>query len=151
MMRMQSMTGSDIVPVFTGAGKSSIIAALTRLVDIQDGRILLHGCIIQAMPLACLRRQVAVIPQQPFLFQVGLHLDEDAARPPFWNDNAGSFAQPPVQTAGFGQHNGLIFIMLDAVEALAPQNSIFDQCGNWLLRTCPGLTICITGCRASAR
>ena len=87
---MQSETESEIVPVFTGAGKSSIIAALTRLMEIQDGRILLHGCSVQAMSLACLRQQVAVIPQQPFLFQVGLHLDKDATGPSFWNDNAGS-------------------------------------------------------------
>ena len=56
--------------VHAGAGKSSIVAALTRLTEIQAGTVLLHGAKIQAVPLSQLRSAVAVIPQQPFLFQV---------------------------------------------------------------------------------
>ena len=52
----------------TGAGKSSIIRLLCRLYDIQKGRILLDGTDIRDLPQAELRRRMAVILQEGFLF-----------------------------------------------------------------------------------
>ncbi|PZU92197.1 MAG: long-chain fatty acid--CoA ligase [Leptolyngbya sp.] len=52
----------------TGAGKSSIIRLLCRLYDINQGAILLDGVDIRALPQAELRRRMAVILQDGFLF-----------------------------------------------------------------------------------
>ena len=52
----------------TGAGKSSIIRLLCRLYEVTEGRILLNGQDIREMAQAELRRQMAVILQDGFLF-----------------------------------------------------------------------------------
>lgn len=52
----------------TGAGKSSIIRLLCRLYDVTQGRILLDGEDIRNLPQAELRRRMAVILQDGFLF-----------------------------------------------------------------------------------
>lgn len=52
----------------TGAGKSSIIRLLSRLYDINQGRVLLDGVDIRDMPQADLRQQMAIILQDGFLF-----------------------------------------------------------------------------------
>ncbi len=52
----------------TGAGKSSIIRLLCRLYDINHGAILLDGVDIRDLPQAELRRRMAVILQDGFLF-----------------------------------------------------------------------------------
>lgn len=52
----------------TGAGKSSLIAALMRSRSCSQGRILVHGIEQTLYPLAALRREIIVIPQEPFLF-----------------------------------------------------------------------------------
>jgi len=52
----------------TGAGKSSIIRLLCRLYDVSEGEILLDGINIRDLPQAELRRRMAVILQDGFLF-----------------------------------------------------------------------------------
>ncbi|MFZ4639335.1 MAG: ABC transporter ATP-binding protein [Nodosilinea sp.] len=52
----------------TGAGKSSIIRLLCRLYDINQGSILLDGVDIRELPQVELRRRMAVILQDGFLF-----------------------------------------------------------------------------------
>ncbi|MBD2356175.1 ABC transporter ATP-binding protein [Tolypothrix sp. FACHB-123] len=52
----------------TGAGKSSIIRLLCRLYEPTEGRILVDGIDIRDLPQAELRRYLAVILQEGFLF-----------------------------------------------------------------------------------
>jgi ATP-binding cassette subfamily B protein len=52
----------------TGAGKTSILSVLTRLYEIQSGRILLDGIDVRELDLGDLRRQVGVVLQDTFLF-----------------------------------------------------------------------------------
>ncbi|MER3433789.1 MAG: long-chain fatty acid--CoA ligase [Leptolyngbya sp. ERB_1_1] len=52
----------------TGAGKSSIIRLLSRLYEPTRGRILLDGVDIRDLPQAELRRRMAIILQDGFLF-----------------------------------------------------------------------------------
>ncbi|BCL33667.1 ABC transporter ATP-binding protein [Nostoc sp. MS1] len=52
----------------TGAGKSSIIRLLCRLYEPTQGRILVDGIDIRELPQAELRRYMAVILQEGFLF-----------------------------------------------------------------------------------
>ncbi|GER90208.1 multidrug ABC transporter [Dictyobacter vulcani] len=52
----------------TGAGKSTIISLLTRFYDIQSGAITIDGYDLRQVTQKSLRRQVGVVPQEPFLF-----------------------------------------------------------------------------------
>ena len=52
----------------TGAGKTSIASLLARFYDIGDGQILVDGIDIRDVTMASLRRQMGLVPQDPFLF-----------------------------------------------------------------------------------
>ncbi|XP_060078893.1 ATP-binding cassette sub-family C member 10-like [Ylistrum balloti] len=52
----------------TGSGKSSLFLALFRIVEISHGEIQIDGMNIQHLDLTDVRRHLAVIPQDPFLF-----------------------------------------------------------------------------------
>lgn len=53
---------------WTGSGKSTLIRLLTRLYDVQHGKITLDGHDIRDHDVADLRRTIGVVLQDPFLF-----------------------------------------------------------------------------------
>ena len=53
---------------YTGAGKSTFINLILRFFPLQSGRILIDGQDISQVSLKSLRRQIALIPQDPILF-----------------------------------------------------------------------------------
>ena len=65
----------------TGAGKSTIAKLVTRLYDPTTGRVLLDGHDLRTVTLASLRRQLGVIPQEPFLFSGSIRDNITFARP----------------------------------------------------------------------
>ena len=52
----------------TGAGKSTIAKLVTRFYDPAAGRVLIDGHDLRQVTLTSLRRQLGVVPQEPFLF-----------------------------------------------------------------------------------
>jgi ATP-binding cassette subfamily B protein len=52
----------------TGAGKSTLAKLVTRFYDPVRGEVLLDGHDLRGLTLASLRRQLGVVPQEPFLF-----------------------------------------------------------------------------------
>jgi ATP-binding cassette subfamily B protein len=77
----------------SGAGKSTIVRLVTRLLEADSGRILLDGVPIAQLPLSSVRQAIAVVPQDTVLFNdtisynIGIgrhgctqHEIEDAAR-----------------------------------------------------------------------
>ncbi|MGI8794177.1 MAG: ABC transporter ATP-binding protein [Acidimicrobiales bacterium] len=52
----------------TGGGKSTIAKLVTRFYDPEHGRVLLDGHDLRDVTFASLRRQLGVVPQEPFLF-----------------------------------------------------------------------------------
>ncbi|XP_072393708.1 ATP-binding cassette sub-family C member 4-like isoform X2 [Diabrotica undecimpunctata] len=60
----------------TGAGKSSLVAALFRLVNFQ-GTILIDGIDTKRMGLTYLRKKISIIPQEPVLFSATLRNNLD--------------------------------------------------------------------------
>jgi ATP-binding cassette subfamily B protein len=52
----------------TGAGKSTIAKLVTRFYDPTSGRVLIDGHDLTLVQITSLRRQLGVVPQEPFLF-----------------------------------------------------------------------------------
>jgi len=51
-----------------GAGKTTLLKQLVRMLDTPAGTVFIDGCDVRDYPLAQLRSQVAMVPQDPFLF-----------------------------------------------------------------------------------
>jgi len=51
-----------------GSGKSTLANAIPRLINIQPGELFLDGCDITKLDLAILRKAIAYVPQDSFLF-----------------------------------------------------------------------------------
>lgn len=52
----------------TGAGKSSIVKLIARFYEFGSGSLLIDGKDIRALDLKHYRRQIGIVPQEPFLF-----------------------------------------------------------------------------------
>jgi ABC-type multidrug transport system fused ATPase/permease subunit len=77
----------------TGSGKTSLVSLISRLYDTSEGAVLLDGADVRTVELTSLRKAVAVVSDDPFLFsasvaeniaygrpEAGLAKIEDAAR-----------------------------------------------------------------------
>jgi ATP-binding cassette subfamily B multidrug efflux pump len=51
-----------------GSGKSTLLRCLVRMLDPEPGTVLLDGHDVRSLPLDAVRHQVALMPQEPFLF-----------------------------------------------------------------------------------
>ncbi len=65
----------------TGAGKSTIIKLLARFYDPQSGRITIDGHDLRAVTIESLREQIAMVPQEGFLFNGTIHENIAFGRP----------------------------------------------------------------------
>jgi ATP-binding cassette subfamily B protein len=70
----------------TGAGKSTIAKLVTRFYDPTAGRVLIDGHDLRGVTIASLRRQLGVVPQEPFLFNGTLRDNIVFARPEATDD-----------------------------------------------------------------
>jgi ABC-type multidrug transport system fused ATPase/permease subunit len=53
----------------TGAGKTTIANLVARLYDVSSGAVLIDGLDVREVTQRSLRRQMALVPQEPFLFR----------------------------------------------------------------------------------
>ncbi len=65
----------------TGAGKSTMAKLVTRFYDPTGGRVLIDGHDLRHVTLLSLRRQLGVVPQEPFLFAGTIRDNVAFARP----------------------------------------------------------------------
>ena len=61
----------------TGAGKSSIVECLFRMVPFDSGSIFIDGQDIRQVSLRSLRSSIGIIPQVPFIFNTSLRKNLD--------------------------------------------------------------------------
>ena len=65
----------------SGSGKTTFVKLIGRLHEVSEGAITLGGVDIASVPLAELRRHVALVPQEPILFHRSLAENIAYARP----------------------------------------------------------------------
>jgi ATP-binding cassette subfamily B multidrug efflux pump len=65
-----SVKKGETIAIFgkTGSGKSTILSLVSRLYDVKEGEILIDGVPIDQINLEGLRKNMAVVPQDAFLF-----------------------------------------------------------------------------------
>jgi ATP-binding cassette subfamily B protein len=83
----------------TGAGKSTIAKLIIRFYDPTAGRVLIDGHDLRRVTLASLRRQLGVVPQEPFLFAGSIRDNIAFARP----DASDAEVDEAVRTVGLGE------------------------------------------------
>jgi ATP-binding cassette subfamily B protein len=65
----------------TGAGKTTLASLVPRFYDADSGRVLVDGVDVRDVTLASLRREIGVIPQDPFLFSTTVRENIAFGRP----------------------------------------------------------------------
>jgi ABC-type multidrug transport system fused ATPase/permease subunit len=65
----------------TGSGKSTLVQLLSRLYDVTGGAVVVDGADVRAVDLTSLRRAIAVVGDDPFLFSASVHENIAYARP----------------------------------------------------------------------
>jgi ATP-binding cassette subfamily B protein len=77
----------------TGAGKSTIAKLVTRFYDPTGGRVAIDGHDLRDVTIDSLRRQLGVVPQEPFLFAGKMHDNIAFARPDASDDDVNEAVQ----------------------------------------------------------
>jgi ATP-binding cassette, subfamily B, bacterial len=70
----------------TGAGKSTMAKLVTRFYDPAGGQVLIDGTDLRKVTMRSLRRQLGVVPQEPFLFAGSIRDNIAFARPEATDD-----------------------------------------------------------------
>jgi ATP-binding cassette subfamily B protein len=65
----------------SGSGKTTFVKLIQRIHEVSEGAISLGGVDIARVPLSILRRQIALVPQEPILFHRSLAENIAYARP----------------------------------------------------------------------
>jgi ABC-type multidrug transport system fused ATPase/permease subunit len=65
----------------TGSGKTTLASLVPRFYDVEAGRVLVDGVDVRDVTLASLRREIGVIPQDPFLFSTTVRENIAFGRP----------------------------------------------------------------------
>ncbi|OAA52214.1 ABC transporter, transmembrane domain, type 1 [Beauveria brongniartii RCEF 3172] len=101
----------------TGAGKTSLVNALLRFIDVEKGSIHVDGVDTASLKLARLRSSISVIPQDPFLFSGTLRANLAIRGPRSDEELRAALRKVSVQTTD-GQDAADLFDNLDmAVQA----------------------------------
>jgi ATP-binding cassette subfamily B multidrug efflux pump len=77
----------------TGAGKSSILSLVPRFYDVTGGRILIDGHDVREIQLRSLRRQIALVLQETFIFDASIRDNIRYGRPHASNDEVEAAAK----------------------------------------------------------
>ncbi len=65
----------------SGGGKSTILNLIPRFYDVTEGKVMLDGVDVRDVTLASLRSQIALVTQEPFLFDDTIRANIAYARP----------------------------------------------------------------------
>ena len=100
----------------TGSGKTSLVALIARLYDPSEGQVLVDGADVRSVDVRSLRRAIAFVADDSFLFSASVAENIAYARPGASRrgDRAGGSARP-----GARIHRGAARGLRDASSASA--------------------------------
>ena len=84
----------------TGSGKSTLVRLIGRLYDPTSGTVLVDGADVRELDLRALRRAIAVVDDDPFLFSATVHENIAYGRPDATREEVEKAAER-AQAAGF--------------------------------------------------
>jgi ABC-type multidrug transport system fused ATPase/permease subunit len=84
----------------TGSGKTTLVQLLGRLYDVSEGAVLIDGADVRDIDLVSLRRAIAVVDDDPFLFSASVHENIAYANPDATREEVEQAAER-AQAAGF--------------------------------------------------
>jgi ATP-binding cassette subfamily B protein len=84
----------------TGSGKSTLVRLIGRLYDPTSGSVLVDGADVRTLDLRALRRSIAVVDDDPFLFSASVHDNIAYGRPSASREEVERAARR-AQAAGF--------------------------------------------------
>jgi ABC-type multidrug transport system fused ATPase/permease subunit len=64
-----------------GSGKTALVSLLPRLYDVTAGSVTIDGVDVRDVDLTSLRHEIAIVPDDPFLFSASVHENIAYARP----------------------------------------------------------------------
>jgi ABC-type multidrug transport system fused ATPase/permease subunit len=64
-----------------GSGKTALVSLLPRLYDVTAGSVTIDGADVRDVDLSSLRHEIAIVPDDPFLFSASVHENIAYARP----------------------------------------------------------------------
>ena len=64
-----------------GSGKTALVSLLPRLYDVTAGSVTIDGADVRDVDLMSLRHEIAIVPDDPFLFSASVHENIAYARP----------------------------------------------------------------------
>ena len=70
----------------TGSGKTTLASLVPRFYDVSAGRVVVDGADVRDVTLYSLRREIGVIPQDPFLFSTSVRENIAFGRPDMSDD-----------------------------------------------------------------
>lgn len=72
-VRLRIPAGSSLGVVGpVGSGKTTLASVIPRLFEVDDGQLFLDGIDVNRIPLTTLRKSIAMVPQDAFLFSMSL-------------------------------------------------------------------------------
>jgi ABC-type multidrug transport system fused ATPase/permease subunit len=83
-----------------GAGKTALVSLLPRLYDVSTGSVRIDGADVRSVDLVSLRREIAVVNDDPFLFSATIHDNIAYGRPDASRETVEQAARA-AQAAGF--------------------------------------------------
>jgi ABC-type multidrug transport system fused ATPase/permease subunit len=101
----------------TGSGKTTLVMLIPRLYDVTRGAVLVDGVDVRTVDPASLRREVAVVSDDAFLFSASLRDNIAYARPEAGDDEVVAAAE----RAGLG---GLIDDLPDGLDTLVGERGL---------------------------
>jgi ABC-type multidrug transport system fused ATPase/permease subunit len=101
----------------TGSGKTTLVMLIPRLYDVTEGAVLVDGVDVRSVDPASLRREVAVVSDDAFLFSASLRENIAYARPDAGDDEVVAAAL----RAGLG---GLLDDLPDGLDTLVGERGL---------------------------